>query len=521
MSVTQLDGLNTRELRANDKNNGFFALFDAVSRIHTDCGDGDKLCKAIAKCAADLCDSEGAFLLLLDPNTSKLNFAASNGLQSIELSKLSLGVGEGIAGWVAENKRHLVINGSTDSSEYAENLSSILEKTGFLAKTLMAVPVSHNDTFFGVLEVINKNGDLNFEVCNLEQLELFAAQCGIAIKNSNDICKLHDQLSINLNDMQGGTENSFKPIIAKSPVMKEKLEIIKRLAITDSSVLILGESGVGKELIAEHIHYQSERKNKPFIRVNCAALPDDLAESELFGHTKGAFTGAVSERKGRFEQAHTGTIFLDEIADMSLSLQAKILRVLQEKTFEKIGSDKKIIVDVRILAATNKDIEKLIQEGGFRKDLYYRLNVLPLFIPPLRQRTEDIRDLAVFFLHKIEGDMKKHFKGFSDEAMEAMIAYSWHGNIRELQNCVERSCVICKTDTIEKQDLLISTTNDYNGRDGIVKCDLKTALDSFKARFIRSALEANKWNQTETAKVLDIQRTYLSRLLKELNIKLR
>jgi len=288
--------------------------------------------------------------------------------------------------------------------------------------------------------------------------------------------------------------------------------------------LLLGESGVGKELFAEQIHLRSKRRNCPFVRVNCAAIPENLLESELFGHVKGAFTNAVSSRQGRFELAHTGTIFLDEIGDLPLSLQAKILRVIQERKFEKVGSDTTVNVNVRIVAATNKDIEKQAQRGQFRQDLYYRLNVFPVFIPPLRERSEDILELANFFLKNFIQETKKQFKGFSKDAIDAMLSYSWPGNVRELQNCIERACVMGKNESIYANDIFLkigAQAHTEINSDNTVKTpirDLKAALNAFKTGFITKVLEENNWNQTEAAKALAIQRTYLSRLIKELRI---
>jgi Nif-specific regulatory protein len=318
---------------------------------------------------------------------------------------------------------------------------------------------------------------------------------------------------------QLGSDQGYHTIIAKSPVILEKLEIIDRVAMTDSSVLILGESGVGKEIFAEQIHLRSPRNNKPFVRINCAAIPEGLLESELFGHVKGAFTNAIAARQGRFELADGGTIFLDEIGDLPLSLQAKLLRVIQERAFEKVGSDTSVTVDVRILAATNRDIEKQVEKGEFRSDLYYRLNVLPLYIPPLRQRPEDIPALADYFLKKFSMETKKVFEGFSDDAIQTMLSYAWPGNIRELENCIERACVIGKDKGIHPlimgEDLFL---NNPAAMPETGERNLKNALVVFKSRFIQKVLEENKWNQTETAKALDIQRTYLSRLVKDLDI---
>ncbi len=283
-------------------------------------------------------------------------------------------------------------------------------------------------------------------------------------------------------------------------------------------MLILGESGVGKELFAEQLHLKSDRSGGPFIRVNCAALPEGLLESELFGHVKGAFTDAVTNRKGRFEMADKGTIFLDEIGDLPLSLQSKLLRVIQSKSFEKVGSSETISVNVRIIAATNRDIEKLVEQQSFRSDLYYRLNVLPLYIPPLKQRLEDIPELASFFLKKFSHETKKDFSGFSEGAMSAILSYSWPGNIRELENTVERACVIGSPPYVQEDDLLLNIRT-MPDNTTIADKSLKNVLNLFKKHYLQKVLEENDWNQTLAAQVLDIQRTYLSRLIKELEIK--
>jgi Nif-specific regulatory protein len=313
------------------------------------------------------------------------------------------------------------------------------------------------------------------------------------------------------------TEQGYHKLITKSPVILEILDIIDRAAKTDSSVLLLGESGVGKELFAEQVHLRSRRKSSPFIRVNCAALPEGILESELFGHVKGAFTDAVSGRQGRFEMADGGTIFLDEIGDLPLPLQAKILRVIQEKKFEKVGSDVTVSVDARIITATNKDLEEQVQKGMFRADLFYRLNVLPVYIPPLRKRPEDILELAYFFLGIFMQESKKEFEGFSDDALNAMQSYSWPGNVRELQNCIERACVIGKGKWIGRKDIFVKT-GEKKGK-GKEDRELKNAINNFKTGYIRMVLDENNWNQTEAARALAIQRTYLSRLIKELKIE--
>jgi Nif-specific regulatory protein len=240
-------------------------------------------------------------------------------------------------------------------------------------------------------------------------------------------------------------------------------------------------------------------------------------ESELFGHVKGAFTGASSDRRGRFELADGGTIFLDEIGDLPLNLQVKLLRVIQHRVFERVGGTEPIKVDVRIVAATNKDIEAEVGSGRFRADLYYRLNVLPIYIPPLRERRDDIPILADFFLKRFNREIKKQISGFAPEAMEVLLSYSWPGNVRELENAVERAVVITQSDTITPDLFVMDKISEraedaYNGR------SLKEAVNIFKKHYIRQTLDMNRWNQTKTSKLLGIQRTYLSRLIKELNI---
>jgi Nif-specific regulatory protein len=311
--------------------------------------------------------------------------------------------------------------------------------------------------------------------------------------------------------------------------MDDVLSMIDQVSKTNSSVLILGESGVGKELLAEQIHLRSDRAQKPFVRINCAALSSQLLESELFGHVKGAFTDAVSDRKGRFETADGGTLFMDEVGDIPLDVQSKLLRVLQSHAFEKVGSSETITVDVRIVAATNRNLEEMVQGGSFRNDLFYRLNVLPLLVPPLRQRKEDIEPLADFFCRKFGYETKKHFVGFTEDALKTLLDYHWPGNIRELENCVERACVLGVPPHIAERDLRLNPVT--SATEGCINSEiiaqskksfdrtLRTATNNFKKTYITEILKETAWNKTETGKILGIQRTYLPRLLHELGIQ--
>jgi Nif-specific regulatory protein len=491
----------------------FNTLIETNNLINSDYTDTHALLSHILESAARFCGGETSRLLLLDKEKQELYLETALGIKGQDVKRYTLKPEEGIAGWVVQHNKTLSINDVDNDKRHQRRISRELN---YPLTNVIAVPMRLKNECIGVIEVMNKADRKPFGEEDVEWVEIFATQAALTITNARNIERAQSEIQL-LRD-QIKNDQRYHTFIAKSPVIQEKLEIIDRVAKTDSSVLILGESGVGKELFAEQIHLRSPRSNAPFIRVNCAAIPEGLLESELFGHVKGAFTNAIANRQGRFEMADGGTIFLDEIADIPLALQAKLLRVIQERTFEKVGSDVSITVNVRILAATNKDIEAQVEKGEFRNDLYYRLNVLPLFIPPLRQRPEDIPELASFFLKKFMVETKKQFEGFSDKAMKAMLSYFWPGNIRELENSVERACVIGKSRWIQQEDLFLNSTPAVISEQEEGGRDLKNAINSFKAYFIHKVLEEHNWNQTETARELGIQRTYLSRLIKELNI---
>jgi len=489
------------------------ALIEINTLINSNYSDINALLAHILESAMRLVSGDASSLLLVDSNKKNLRFEIALGPKGLEAKKFVVKMDEGIAGWVVKNNRSLIVNDVANDPRYSP---AVQQSTGYKTQNMIAVPMRVKDECIGVIEILNKGNANGFGHDDLEMLEIMANQAAIAYQNARFLQKSRDEIVV-LQD-QIVTDRGYHTMIARSPVILEKLDIVERVAKSDSSVLILGESGVGKELFAEQLHLKSDRAKGPLVRVNCAALPEGLLESELFGHVKGAFTDAISNRKGRFEMADKGTIFLDEIGDLPLSLQSKLLRVIQNRSFERVGSSETITVDVRIIAATNRDIEKLVEEQKFRSDLYYRLNVLPLYIPPLRQRIEDIPELANFFLKKVRHEIKKEFISFSEGAMSAILSYPWPGNIRELENTVERACVIGKPPYIREEDLLLNIrsmpdNNSYKDK------SLKSVLNLFKKHYLQKVLEENDWNQTTAAQVLDIQRTYLSRLIKELEIK--
>ncbi len=325
------------------------------------------------------------------------------------------------------------------------------------------------------------------------------------------------RLNVEIKRLKGLLEEryNFANIVARSEKMKRVLEMVSQIAKTESTVYIHGESGTGKELIAKAIHLTSERKNKPFVAINCAALPETLMESELFGHEKGAFTGAVRSTKGLFTQAHEGTLFLDEIGDMPLSIQAKLLRALQERQFYPIGSEKPVEVDVRVIVATQKDLEGHVKQGLFREDLFYRIHVIPIHLPPLRERREDIPPLIEHFLEKFSQQMKKEVKGVTPQAIQKLMLHEWPGNVRELENTVEYAVVMTQQDTIT-EDFLLQT------KGGISKeplKPLKEARDAYEKAYLIHLLEICEGNVSKAAKLAGKYRADFYDLLKKHNLK--
>lgn len=310
-------------------------------------------------------------------------------------------------------------------------------------------------------------------------------------------------------------------MIGESPGILEVKKVIESAAGTNARVFITGDNGTGKELVAKSIHQNSKRSDKPLVKVNCAAIPDELIESELFGHEKGAFTGAMGRRLGRFEIAHGGTVFLDEICDMSANAQAKVLRVLQENQFERVGGNEPITVDVRVIAATNIDVKTAIEDGRFREDLYYRLNVIPIHVPSLVERKEDIRLLSEYFLNSFAREYGLGTKEITDKGFKFLKKYSWPGNVRELKNIIERLCVMVKSDVIDKDDIS-RHIGSYDYEDMITRetSTLKKAREEFEKEYIIKALRENEKNITTTAKILGIERTNLHRKVKQYNINM-
>ncbi|MFP4204924.1 MAG: sigma-54-dependent transcriptional regulator [Spirochaetaceae bacterium] len=342
---------------------------------------------------------------------------------------------------------------------------------------------------------------------NLDRLSLLVRRA----LSTRELVMQHHRMQEELDN-----QRRFSNIIGKSSAMHRIFDVVRQVAPTKASVMITGESGVGKELVADALHNLSDRRDKPFIKVHCAALSETLLESELFGHEKGSFTGAVARKRGRFELAHMGSIFLDEIGEISQNVQIKILRVLQEKKFERVGGEETIEVDTRIISATNKDLKAEIERGTFREDLYYRLNVVNIDIPPLRERKEDIPLLVSAFIKEFAQENNKPVEGIDHKANALLYNYSWPGNVRELRNCIESALVMCKGTIITPDDLPPSITESSGSND--IRIPVGSTLAEAEREIIRSTLNAHNGNKSRTAEVLGIGRKTLHRKIADYHL---
>lgn len=487
-----------------------FEIFVEITKTLSSTLNPDELLELTMDSVNRLVESEGSSLLLIDEDANRLYFKVVTGPKAKEVKRFTLRPGEGIVGWVIQTGTPLLVSDPMRDPRHKREISLYLEEEGFVTRSIICVPLKVFGKVVGAIEAVNKVGKDAFDDEDLKLLMALAGHVSLFLRNA----RIYDEISRENLALRQSQEPDYKLIFA-SEKMAKIYELLKKVAITKATVLLLGESGTGKELIAREIHRLSPRAEKPFITVNCSAIPETLLESELFGYEKGAFTGATSRKLGRFELANKGTIFLDEICEMSPALQSKLLRVLQEREFERLGGEKTIKVDIRIIAATNKDIEKEVKEGRFREDLYYRLNVFRIEVPPLRERKEDIIPLAHYFLEKFSKELGKRVPQLSDEAVDLLLSYEWPGNVRELQNAMERAVVLSSGPYIFPEHLSIRVGEAEplpNKRWDEVQRD-------FKRMYLTKVLIKTGWNRKRAAEILGIRNTYLSRLIRELGIR--
>ena len=471
--------------------------------------DLDQLLELIIESGTQMMNAKASSLLLLDPKTNKLFFKVATGAKKDEVRKYEIDLGQGIAGFVAEKGEPLLI---PDVSQDPRWYKKISESIGFETKSIACVPMKVDGDTIGVVEIIDKEDGSSITGEDMKLLTAFAEVASLGIANARKI----ERVKRENEDLKEELSVKYQ-IVGDSPSLKKVITDAFKVANSKTSTLVLGESGTGKELLARLIHRAGPRKDKPMIVINCAALPDTLLESELFGHEKGSFTGASSRKIGKFELADHGTIFLDEIGEMSPGMQAKLLRVLQEGVFYRVGGNVPITVDVRVIAATNRNILQEVREGRFREDLYYRLNVVQIHMPALRERKEDISRLAKYFLDIFNQERGLPHLTISDKALSRMIQYEWPGNVRELRNAIERAVVMGNDHEILPEHLPISPGVPKSGLE--VGLTLRQALNAFKRDFIKLNLNHTSGNRTEAARVMGIQRTYLSRMITKLELQ--
>jgi len=434
---------------------------------------------------------------------------------------ISYKVGEGITGQVAQSGKPIVVPRVSKEPEFLNRMPRRADVTR-TELSFICVPIVVQRSTVGTLAV-----DLKFKAeRDYESSVKFFGIVSSMIAQALNVQRLVEEERRRLVDENTHLRQElrerydFSNIIGTSGPTRQMYEQVAQVAQTNTTVLIRGESGTGKELIAHAIHYNSLRAKKPFVKVSCAALPDTLIESELFGYEKGAFTGANARKKGRFELAEAGTIFLDEIGDINMSTQVKLLRVLQEREFERLGGTESVRVNVRVIAATNKDMEKAIADGTFREDLYYRLNVFTIFVPPLRDRKADMLLLADHFLEKFSREHGKVIKRISTPAIDMLMSYHWPGNVRELENALERSVLVCDAQVIHGHHLPPSLQT-AEGSGTITRVSLKDAVEGFERDLIQDALKTTRGNRAKAARLLDTTERILNYKVRNLGVDVR
>ena len=459
-------------------------------------------------------------LTLLKPDTDIFVIEASRGLTEKEEQLGQYKLGEGITGHVAQTGRSALIPDISRDPRFLNLTQSRTDKqTAFIC-----VPIIHQKQIVGTMSVDLSITTDEKELQHYQRfLELVANILAEAVASIREVIEERTSL-ISENDRlrrQLGDRYQMHNIIGNCGAMRNVYEQIVQVADSMATVLIRGESGTGKELVARAVHYGGERRNNAFVSVNCAALPENLIESELFGHEKGAFTGATQQRKGRFEMANGGILFLDEIGDISPAVQVRLLRVLQEKTFERVGNSESIPVNVRVLAATSRNLEEEMANGTFRDDLYYRLNVFPIILPPLRERRSDIMLLTDHFLRKYSEMYGKNIKRISTSAINMMMAYHWPGNVRELENCVERSVLTAADHVIHGYNLPPSLQTGDETQTAIFSiegADLSTLVESYEKEIIIDALKKHRGNAAASARHLHTTQRIINYRIKKLGV---
>jgi len=447
-------------------------------------------------------EMERGTICILNPLRNEISIEVAHGLSKAAMAKGKYKMGEGITGRVIETGSALVVPKISEEPLFL-NRTATRKAVQDKELSFMCVPIKKGNQVIGALSV-DRPFDKDYSLKDGKRLlSIVATMLAQHVINLETIQLEKDQLREENRRLRQELSSKFRitNIIGNSNKMREVFQMISQVSKSNATVLIRGESGTGKELGANAIHYNSLRAKNPFVKVNCAALPSNLIESELFGHEKGAFTGAIRQKRGKFELANKGTIFLDEIGSVGMDVQVKLLRVLQEKEFERVGGYQTIKTDVRILAATNKNLEQAVEDETFRGDLYYRLNVFPIYMPPLRERKTDILLLADHFLERYAKDNHKDIRRFSTPAIDMLMQYHWPGNVRELENCIERAVLICEEGVVHSYHLP-ATVQTAEESDTVLGRSLEDALTNLEREMIIDALKTTRGNMAKASQIL-------------------
>jgi Nif-specific regulatory protein len=486
-----------------------------AAQVLSSARDPDEVLATILATTVELFAAEGASVALVDEPAGELAFCAMEGPSKTRPFRIPLG--QGIAGHVVRSGEPVLSN---DVSRDPRFFAAVDARTGFTTASLACVPLNQRGHVIGCMQALNTRQPEGFTADDLELLTALAGIAGAALTRAKT-----EHATRTAGELLRDEERvRHEPVPSRNPTMQAAFDVLRKAADSNATVLLLGESGVGKEVAARAVHRWSTRAECVFVAINCVALTPTLLESELFGHEKGAFTGAAQRKIGKFELADGGTLFLDEIGDMAPELQTKLLRVLQEREFQRVGGNDTVRCDVRVLAATNHDLKAAVDAGRFRKDLYYRLNVVSVTLPPLRQRREDLPALVAHFARRACDATKHRPMAIDPEAMALIERYPWPGNLRELANVIERATVLCKGDVVTVADLPMELWSNAPPAAslpsaGPVDGSLGDALRAFKIRFVREALDAAGGNQLRAAARLGLHPANLSRLLKDLGLR--
>ena len=441
-------------------------------------------------------------ITLLDPVRNEIRIEVAHGITRSAIERVRYKLGEGVTGQVIETGKAVAIPRISEEPRFLDRTAS-RKRQQTREISFFCVPIKKGNQVIGALSV-DRPYDESYALDDGKRLlSVIATMIASHVIKLETVRLENERLRDENRRLQGELKNKYtiSNIVGSSNRMREVYQMVSQVCRSNATVLIRGESGTGKELVANSIHYNSQRANTPFVKVNCAALPSNLIESELFGHEKGAFTGAIKQKIGKFELAHRGTIFLDEIGSINLDVQANLLRILQEKEFDRVGGQRTIKVDVRVIAATNKSLEQAVEEGTFRGDLYYRLNVFPIYMPPLRERKTDILMLADYFLEKYAKENHKDIRRLSTPAIDMMMQYHWPGNVRELENCIERAVLLCEEGVIHSYHLPPTLqTGQESGT--LPALSLEEAVANLEKEMLIDALKNTRGNITSAARIL-------------------